>query len=182
MIVGDQPELGPGDVVFVVRRDEAEDVLVPQHDGLVDLGLAEPGLLVPAGEDLDGDAAPAPRPPPHLPVAALADALHQPHLPRDRALLELRVAGAGAAAVLQHLLLRGAVPGEVGGHGGLLGLHVEGDERLGHELVAGGGAAAGLPADEVAQEAGQQQHEDGEADGQHQQQVLLPVICRGIRV
>ena len=48
VVVRDKPELGPGDVVLVVRCDEAEDVLVPQHHCLVDLGLPEPGLLVSA--------------------------------------------------------------------------------------------------------------------------------------
>ena len=38
----------------VVRSDESEDVLVPEHDGLVDLAFPEPRLLIPAAEDLDG--------------------------------------------------------------------------------------------------------------------------------
>ena len=33
----DEPELGAGPVVLVVRGDEAEDVVVTQHAGLVHL-------------------------------------------------------------------------------------------------------------------------------------------------
>ena len=44
----------------VVRSDEAEDVLVPEHDGLVDLAFPEPRLLIPAAEDLDGHVLAAP--------------------------------------------------------------------------------------------------------------------------
>lgn len=45
---------------------------MPQLHRVVDLGLPEPGLFVPGGEDLDGDALPHPRPPPHFPIAAFA--------------------------------------------------------------------------------------------------------------
>ena len=54
VVVSDEPELCPGHLVLVVRRDEAEDVLVSQHHRLIDLRLSEPGLLVSAGENLDG--------------------------------------------------------------------------------------------------------------------------------
>lgn len=61
----------PVAVTLVVGGDEAQDVLVPQHDGLVDLSLSEPGALLPGGEDLHGHVASAPLPSPHLPEATL---------------------------------------------------------------------------------------------------------------
>ena len=39
---------------------------MPEHDGLVDLGLSEPGLLVAGREDLDGDVLAAPTSAPHF--------------------------------------------------------------------------------------------------------------------
>ena len=36
-VVGDEPELGAGPVVLVVRGDEPQDVIVTQHAGLVHL-------------------------------------------------------------------------------------------------------------------------------------------------
>ena len=38
-------------VTFVVRRNEAQDIVVTQHGGLVDLNLTEPRALVPAQHD-----------------------------------------------------------------------------------------------------------------------------------
>lgn len=60
---------------FVVGSDEAQDVLVTQHDCLVDLGLAEPRALLTGREDLDRHLLVSPLPPPHLAEAALPDAL-----------------------------------------------------------------------------------------------------------
>lgn len=62
---------------FVVRGDEAQDVLVSEHDGLVNFGFAEPRSLVPGGEDLHGHVLSSPLSPPHLPEPALPDALLQ---------------------------------------------------------------------------------------------------------
>lgn len=62
---------------FVVGSDEAQDVLVSQHDGLIDVGLAKPRPLVPGGEDLDGHVLPPPLPSPHLAEATLPDGLLQ---------------------------------------------------------------------------------------------------------
>lgn len=62
---------------FVVGSDEAQNVLVSQHDGLVDVGLAKPRPLVPGGEDLHGHVLPSPLPSPHLAIATLADGLLQ---------------------------------------------------------------------------------------------------------
>ena len=65
-VVGDQPQLGPGSIIFVVSGDESEDVVVPEHAGLVDLDLPHPGLLVQAGEDLHRHVAASPLTTPHL--------------------------------------------------------------------------------------------------------------------
>jgi len=51
---------------IVVGRDESEDVLVPQHHGLVDLALSGPRLLIPAVEDLHGNVLASPVAQPHL--------------------------------------------------------------------------------------------------------------------
>ena len=56
---------------------------MPQHDGLVDLSLTEPGALLPGREDLHGHVLAAPLPPPHLAEAALPHALLQHDGPRD---------------------------------------------------------------------------------------------------
>ena len=65
-VVGDQPQLRPGSIIFVVSGDESEDVVVPEHAGLVDLDLPHPGLLVQAGEDLHRHVAASPLTTPHL--------------------------------------------------------------------------------------------------------------------
>ena len=65
-VVGDQPQLRPGSIIFVVSSDESEDVVVPEHAGLVDLDLPHPGLLVQAGEDLHRHVAASPLTTPHL--------------------------------------------------------------------------------------------------------------------
>lgn len=45
---------------------------MPQQHGVVDLGLTEPRLLIPGGEDLDGHVLPMPHASPHLAVAPFA--------------------------------------------------------------------------------------------------------------
>lgn len=45
---------------------------MPEEDGVVDLRLAEPRLLVPGGEDLHGHVLPVPHASPHLTVAPFA--------------------------------------------------------------------------------------------------------------
>lgn len=57
-----------------------------QHDGLVDLGLAEPGALLSGGEYLDGHVLAAPAPPPDLAEATLAYDVGQLDLASDRPL------------------------------------------------------------------------------------------------
>ena len=72
-VLGDEPQLRPRPAVLVVGRDEAEDVLVPQHHRLVDLHLPEPRLLVDGREYLDGDPLPAPVAEPYFAEATLTD-------------------------------------------------------------------------------------------------------------
>lgn len=52
-----------------------QDVVVSHQEGLVDLRLSEPALLLRGEEDLDGHPLPPPLAHPHLPVSALADLL-----------------------------------------------------------------------------------------------------------
>lgn len=58
-------------LTFVVCCDEAQDVLMPEHDSLVDFSLAEPGALLSGREDLHSHVSSSPLPSPHLPKAAL---------------------------------------------------------------------------------------------------------------
>ena len=68
---------------LVVSGNESQDVLVSEHDGLIDLCLAEPRALLPRREDLDRHVLATPLPPPHLAEAALPDALLQHDGPGD---------------------------------------------------------------------------------------------------
>lgn len=56
------------------------------QEGLVDLRLSEPALLLGGEEDLDGHPLPPPLAHPHLAVAALADLLHHLDLLGDGSL------------------------------------------------------------------------------------------------
>lgn len=62
---------------FVISTNEAQDVLVSEHDSLINLCFPEPGPLVPRGEDLNSNILSSPLAPPHLPKTALPDALLQ---------------------------------------------------------------------------------------------------------
>ena len=111
VVVGHQPQLSPGAVVwrrvevvtpssagtpcprpparpltFVVRRNESQDVFVPQHDGLVDLGLSKPGALLSGREDLHGHVPAPPLPPPYFAEASFPDDLLQDDGPGHRPL------------------------------------------------------------------------------------------------
>lgn len=55
VIVGDENHVGGWAVALDVRRDEAEDVRVAEHGGLVDLLLTAPGRLFPSVEDFQCD-------------------------------------------------------------------------------------------------------------------------------
>lgn len=59
----------------VPGRELTQDVVVSHQEGLVDLRLSEPALLLCGEEDLDGNPLPPPLAHPHLPVSALADLL-----------------------------------------------------------------------------------------------------------
>ena len=89
-----QPQLCTRAVIFVVRCDEPEDVVVPEHAGLVHLHLPHPRFLVQAGEDLDGHVATAPLSAPHLSKPASSDHLLQTDLPRYSSLQQQRQTGA----------------------------------------------------------------------------------------
>ena len=178
-----QPELSPGDLVLVIRRDEAEDVLVPEHDCLVDLGLPEPRLLVSAGEDLDGHIVPDPLPSPHLSVPALPHALDQADLPGDAPLDQQGVPRPGpAVALLQHLLHGGLALVQVGRHRGLLGAEI--DHHGWREALGDGDVAELAPAEAVDQEQDEDEDEDEEdrhQDGQYEQHVVLIFFYKKIR-
>ena len=180
MVVRDEPQLGPGHLVLVVGRDEAQDVLVSQHDRLVDLGLAEPGLLVSAGENLDGHVVSNPVTSPDLAVPPLAHALHQADLPGDAPLHQERVAGAGAAvALLQHVLHGGLALVQVGRHRGLLGAEINDDgvggrEMFVEDLIAKLGPEDGVENDQ--DENDDDHHQNGHQDGQHVQHIVLVFI------
>ena len=59
---------------------------MPHEEGLVDLGLPEPALLLGGEEHLDGHPLAAPPAHPHLPVAPLPHLLHHLDLLGDGAL------------------------------------------------------------------------------------------------
>jgi len=77
---------------FVIGCYEAQDVLVAQHYGLVDLRLAEPRPLLSGGEDLHRHIPAPPAAAPHLPEAALPDDLLEHDGPGHRALHKQRQA------------------------------------------------------------------------------------------
>lgn len=79
---GESSALRPEAVLtFVICSNESQDVLVPQHHGLVDLCLPEPGTLLTRREDLHSHVTSAPPAPPHLPKAAFADDLLKDNCP-----------------------------------------------------------------------------------------------------
>lgn len=75
-----------GSVTFVISRNEAQDVVMSEHDGLINLGLAEPRPLVPGGEDLDSHVLSSPLSSPNLTEATFPDALLEDDGPRYRSL------------------------------------------------------------------------------------------------
>lgn len=62
-------------LTFVIRSNKSQDVLVPQHHGLVNLSLPEPRTLLTGRENLHSHVPSTPPAPPHLPKAAFADDL-----------------------------------------------------------------------------------------------------------
>lgn len=75
---------------LVISSNEAQDVLVSQHNRLIDLCLPEPGPLVSRGEDFHSHVLPAPLPTPHFPEAALPYDLLQNDSPCNGSLYEQR--------------------------------------------------------------------------------------------
>lgn len=68
-------------ITFVVSSDEAQDVVMSEHDRLIDLCLTEPGSLVSRGEDLHRYILSPPLAPPHLSKAPFANTLLQDNGP-----------------------------------------------------------------------------------------------------
>lgn len=90
MVVGDQPQLRPCSVVFVVGGNESKDVVVSQHRCLIDFGFTCPRALFAAREDFDGNAFASPATAPDLPEATVADHLFKLNLTRNRTLNKQR--------------------------------------------------------------------------------------------
>lgn len=78
---------------FIISRNEAEYILVAQHDRLIDFGLSKPGALLAAGKYLDRNVFAAPAATPHLAEASFADHLDQLHLTRNGPLHQQRQTG-----------------------------------------------------------------------------------------
>lgn len=110
VVVGYQPQLCPGAVVLVVGGDEAENVVVAQHDRLVDLDFAEPGTVhncaiseriltttnqpfISRAKDLDGHILATPTAAPHFAEATFADDLDQADLSSNGSLHQQRKSG-----------------------------------------------------------------------------------------
>lgn len=78
---------------FIIGRDKSENILMAQHDSLVDFCLAKPWALLAAGEDFDGHKFAAPASTPHFAKSSFADHLDQLDLTGDRALHQQRKTG-----------------------------------------------------------------------------------------
>lgn len=72
---------GLSSFTFVVCSNEAQDVLMSQHNGLVDFCFPEPGTFLTGREDLHSHVTSAPSAAPHLPKAALPNDLLQDDRP-----------------------------------------------------------------------------------------------------
>ena len=59
-------------LTFVIGGDETENILVSEHDCLVELGFAKPRPFLARRENLNSHVLPAPTTTPHLAVAAFA--------------------------------------------------------------------------------------------------------------
>ena len=75
---------------FVVCCYKVEYVIMSQHDRLIDLGLSEPGSLLPRWEDLNSYILAPPPSPPHLTKPTLPDDLLRLYLSCDRPLNQER--------------------------------------------------------------------------------------------
>lgn len=66
---------------FVVGSNEAQDVIMSEHDCLINLCFAKPRPLIPGGEDLHRHVLSSPLSPPHLPESTLTNGLLQDNGP-----------------------------------------------------------------------------------------------------
>lgn len=66
---------------FVVSSNEAQDVLMSEHDCLINLCFTKPRPLVPGGKDLHRHILSSPLSPPHLPISTLPNGLLQHYGP-----------------------------------------------------------------------------------------------------
>ena len=82
----DEPELGGGPTILVIRGNEPQDVVVPEHAGLVHLHLSHPRCFIQGGEYLHSNIAPSPHPSLNLTKPPLANNLLQHYLPGNSAL------------------------------------------------------------------------------------------------
>lgn len=77
---------------FVIGSDETQDVVMPQHHRLIDLGFPEPGPLLPRAENLHGNVLAAPTAAPNLAEATFSDRLYELNLARYAPLYQKRQA------------------------------------------------------------------------------------------
>ena len=98
VVIGDQPQLSPRAIVckasgqsvvghllfplltFVVGSYKAEDVFIPQHNGLVDLHFSEPRTFVARWKNFDGHGLSSPAALPYLAEPSFANAFYQLYL------------------------------------------------------------------------------------------------------
>ena len=85
-IVCDEPQLGAGPAVLVICSNEAEDVVVPEHAGLVHLHLPHPRCLIERGEYLNSNITSSPDTSLNLAKAPLSNTLFKADLPGNCAL------------------------------------------------------------------------------------------------
>lgn len=64
------------ELTFIIGSDESEDVVMPQHDCLVNLSFSEPRSLLPRTEDFNRDVFSTPTTTPDLTESTLTDRLH----------------------------------------------------------------------------------------------------------
>lgn len=79
-------------LTFVISSDEAQNVLMSQHDSLVDLSLTEPGALLAGREDLHSHLLTTPFTPPYLPKTPFPNAFLEDDGPGDGPLDQQRQA------------------------------------------------------------------------------------------
>lgn len=73
---------------FIISSDESENVIMPQHDRLIDFRFSEPRTFLSAAENFNSHVLPSPSSFPNLPESALSDCFYQLNLPSDTSLHE----------------------------------------------------------------------------------------------